>query len=154
MSFNIEYIEKLVKLLEESSLSEIMLQDGEQVIEMRKPDGTVSACHSGGSLASSVQSTVLQAQQVQEESTEEKEAPKTSKTITSPMVGTFYSSSTPGGKPFVQVGDTVSTGQVVCIIEAMKLMNEIESEVSGKITKICIEDGQPVEYGQILMYVE
>ena len=154
MSFNIEYIEKLVKLLEESNLSEMMLQDGEQIIEMRKPNGTVSASYSGGALASSVQSTVLQAHQVQEEVTEEKEIQKTSKTITSPMVGTFYSSSTPGGKPFVQVGDTVSAGQVVCIIEAMKLMNEIESEVSGKITKICIEDGQPVEYGQVLMYVE
>ena len=154
MSFNIEYIEKLVKLLEESNLSEIMLQDGEQIIEMRKPDGMISACHSGGPLASSVQSTVIQTQQTPEEISEEKETPKTSKTITSPMVGTFYSSSSPGGKPFVQVGDTVSTGQVVCIIEAMKLMNEIESEVSGKITKICIEDGQPVEYGQVLMYVE
>ena len=155
MSFNIEYVEKLVKLLEESNLSEIVLQDGEQVIEMRKLDGTVSSSYSGGALTSSVQSTVLQAQQTaEEEPAAGKESQKTSKTITSPMVGTFYCSSTPGGKPFVQVGDTVSAGQVVCIIEAMKLMNEIESEVSGKITKICIEDGQPVEYGQVLMYVE
>ena len=74
--------------------------------------------------------------------------------ITSPMVGAFYAAPAPGAKPFVKVGDTVSTGQVVCIVEAMKLMNEIESEVSGKIVEICVEDGQSVEYGQVLMYVE
>ena len=73
--------------------------------------------------------------------------------ITSPMVGAFYAAPAPGAKPFVKVGDTVSTGQVVCIVEAMKLMNEIESEVSGKIVEICVEDGQSVEYGQVLMYV-
>ena len=70
------------------------------------------------------------------------------------MVGAFYAAPAPGAKPFVKVGDTVSAGQVVCIVEAMKLMNEIESEVSGKIIEICVEDGQSVEYGQVLMYVE
>ena len=70
------------------------------------------------------------------------------------MVGAFYAAPSPGAKPFVKVGDTVAAGQVVCIVEAMKLMNEIESEVSGKITQICVEDGQSVEYGQVLMYVE
>ena len=74
--------------------------------------------------------------------------------ITSPMVGTFYVASSPGAKPFVEVGSTVSTGQVVCIIEAMKLMNEIEAEVSGKVTQICVKDGEAVEYGLFLMYVE
>ena len=74
--------------------------------------------------------------------------------ITSPMVGAFYAAPAPGAKPFVKVGDVVSTGQVVCIVEAMKLMNEIEADVSGKITEICVEDGQSVEYGQVLMYVE
>ena len=72
----------------------------------------------------------------------------------SQITSSVYVASSPGAKPFVEVGSTVSTGQVVCIIEAMKLMNEIESEVSGKVTKICVEDGQPVEYGQVLMYVE
>ena len=74
--------------------------------------------------------------------------------IVSPMVGTFYKAPGVGEKPFVELGDSVAVGQVVCIVEAMKLMNEIESEVSGKVTKICVEDGQPVEYGQVLMYVE
>ena len=70
------------------------------------------------------------------------------------MVGTFYKASSPDAKPFVEVGQTVSKGDVVCIVEAMKLMNEIETEVSGKVVEICVEDGQPVEFGQVLMYIE
>ena len=76
------------------------------------------------------------------------------KSIVSPMVGTFYKAMSPDAKPFIEVGQTVATGQVVCIIEAMKLMNEIEAEVSGRIVEICVEDGQPVEFGQVLMYLE
>lgn len=74
--------------------------------------------------------------------------------ITSPMVGTFYRSPAPDEAPFIGVGDRVRTGQTVCIIEAMKLMNEIESEVSGQIVEIMVENGQPVEYGQVLMRVK
>jgi len=74
--------------------------------------------------------------------------------ITSPMVGTFYRASAPGEPPFVEESDRISNGQVVCIIEAMKLMNEIEAEVSGKIMEIAVENGEPVEYGQTLMWIE
>ena len=74
--------------------------------------------------------------------------------ILSPLVGTFYSRASVESEPFVKVGDTVSAGDVVCIVEAMKLMNEIESEFSGKIVEICVKNGQAVEYGQPLMYVE
>lgn len=70
------------------------------------------------------------------------------------MVGTFYKSPSPDADPFVKVGSEVKQGDVVCIVEAMKMMNEIESEVSGKVVEICVEDGQPVEFGQVLMYVE
>ena len=80
-------------------------------------------------------------------------APK-GKPITAPMVGTFYSAPSPDDAPFVKVGDSIATGQVVCIIEAMKLMNEIEAEASGKITEICVKNGESVEFGQFLMYVE
>ena len=73
--------------------------------------------------------------------------------ITSPMVGTFYRAPAPGEAPFVSVNEKIRLGQVVCIIEAMKLMNEIESEVSGQIVEIAIENGEPVEYGQTLMWV-
>ena len=74
--------------------------------------------------------------------------------VESPLVGTFYSAPSPDAEPFVKVGQTVKEGDVVCIVEAMKLMNEIESEFSGKITEICVQDGQPVEFGQVLMYIE
>ncbi|MBD2183745.1 acetyl-CoA carboxylase biotin carboxyl carrier protein [Aerosakkonema funiforme] len=74
-------------------------------------------------------------------------------TITSPMVGTFYRSPAPDEPPFVEVGDRIRTGQTVCIIEAMKLMNEIEAEVSGQVMEILVTNGQPVEYGQVLMRV-
>ena len=69
------------------------------------------------------------------------------------MVGTFYRSATPGGKPFIEVGDTVQKGQAICIIEAMKLMNEIESDRSGVVKAIRIENGQPVEYGEPLVVI-
>lgn len=74
--------------------------------------------------------------------------------ITSPMVGTFYKSPSPDADAFVSVGQSIKTGDVVCIVEAMKMMNEIKSEISGKVVEICVEDGQPVEFGQVLMYVE
>lgn len=74
--------------------------------------------------------------------------------IKSPLVGTFYRAPSPGAPPFVEEGDTVSKGQVLCIIEALKVMNEIESDIDGKIIKILVENGQPVEYGQELFYIE
>ena len=128
--------------------SEIYLEDGEQAISVRK-EGVVAP--QTVSTTPAVQTAPQQPSSVKEETPEA--APK-GKTITSPMVGAFYAAPAPGAKPFVKVGDVVTAGQVVCIVEAMKLMNEIESDVSGKITQICVEDGQSVEYGQVLMYVE
>jgi acetyl-CoA carboxylase biotin carboxyl carrier protein len=74
--------------------------------------------------------------------------------VTSPMVGTFYRASSPGAKSFAEVGDVVKEGQAVCIIEAMKIMNEIEADKDGVISKILVENGQPVEYGQPLFVIE
>ena len=74
--------------------------------------------------------------------------------ITSPMVGTFYRASAPGEDPFVEIGSTISVGQTICILEAMKLMNEIESEFSGEIVDVLVENGTPVEFGQVLMRVK
>ena len=96
---------------------------------------------------------------LQQETTEVKneikaEPVKTGKAIKSPMVGTFYKAASPDAPAFVEVGSLVAQGEVVCIIEAMKLMNEIESDYSGKVVEICVDDGQPVEYGQVLMYIE
>ncbi len=78
----------------------------------------------------------------------------TLKTVTSPIVGTFYEAPSPGADPFVRVGDTITPGKVLCIIESMKLMNEIESEISGTVVKQLIENGQPVEYGEVLYLVK
>ena len=83
-----------------------------------------------------------------------KEAEVKGKAITSPMVGTFYAASSPDATPFVEIGSTVNVGDVVCIIEAMKLMNEIKAEQAGKVVQICVKNGDPIEYGQVLMYVE
>lgn len=76
------------------------------------------------------------------------------KEIKSPMVGTFYTAPEPGAEPYVRVGQRVTTGQTVCIVEAMKIMNEIEAEIGGVIREVCVEDAQPVEYGQVLFRVD
>jgi oxaloacetate decarboxylase alpha subunit len=81
-------------------------------------------------------------------------APANQTRVTSPIVGTFYRSSSPDKPSYVEVGDTVKKGQVLCIIEAMKLMNEIESETAGKVVQVLVENGQPVEYGQALFVIE
>jgi len=83
-----------------------------------------------------------------------KEEEKKYHVIKSPLVGTFYRAPSPGAPPFVEEGDIVSKGQVLCIIEALKVMNEIESDIDGKVVKILVENGQPVEYGQELFYIE
>ena len=151
MNFDLDYIEKLVKLVSESDLSELTLEEGEEAIVVRKEKTVVQA----QTIMPQAVAAAPAAAPAPAVAAEEKkdDAPKGTP-ITSPMVGTFYMAASPGAKPFVEVGSTVSTGQVVCIIEAMKLMNEIESEVSGKITQICVKDGEAVEYGQVLMYVE
>ena len=149
MKFDIEYIEKLAKVLSDASLTEISLEDGEQAITIRKELIT------GAPAVTAVAAAPAAVQAPQAPSAPAaKEEVKKGKPLTSPMVGTFYKSPSPDAKPFVTVGQTVKQGDVVCIVEAMKLMNEIESEFSGTITEICVEDGQPVEFGQVLMYIE
>lgn len=146
MKFDIEYVEKLAKVLADNSLTEISLEDGEQAITLRK-DVVVAPV-----AAAPMPQPAPAAQQAAPAPSAE--PAKKGKPLTSPMVGTFYSAPSPDAKPFVEVGQTISQGDVVCIVEAMKLMNEIESEVSGKVVEICVKDGQPVEFGQVLMYIE
>lgn len=154
MKFDVDYIEKLAKILEETSLTEISLEDGEQAITMRKDLPPVVSAPVVQQVASApaVQASAPAAQAAPAPAAAE--PAKKGKPLTSPMVGTFYKAASPDAKPFVEVGQTISQGDVVCIVEAMKLMNEIESEFSGKVTEICVEDGQPVEFGQVLMYIE
>ncbi len=147
MEFDLEYIEKLATILKDNNLTEITLEDVDTAIVLKKEGNA--------------QTTVIQAQpQVAaqpkaEKASEEEQAPKSKgHAVVAPMVGTFYRAPGKGEAPFVEVGDVVKDDKVVCIIEAMKLMNEIEAEVSGKVTEICVKDGETVEYGQVLMYIE
>ena len=149
MNFEIEYIEKLANLVDEKNLTEITVEDGDKAVIIKK--GYMGAAPV--QVAAPQTQTAAAPQSAPSAQAQSNDQPKGT-AITSPMVGAFYAAPSPGAKPFVKVGDTVAAGQVVCIVEAMKLMNEIESEVSGKITQICVEDGQSVEYGQVLMYVE
>jgi len=147
---DIKYVEKLAKLVDEHQLTELTVTEGESQLTLKKePAKNGEAIQ----IVPSVQNE--QPVEIKEEVVEEKtEERKTSKIIKSPMVGTFYKAPSAGAPAFVEVGGLVAQGEVVCIIEAMKLMNEIESDYSGKVVEICVEDGQPVEYGQVLMYIE
>jgi len=144
------YIQELADLLNENGLTEISLKNGEKEIVIKKEKEVIAA-------AGATPATVVTASMPAPSGAEAfvcTPIEKKGKPITSPMVGTFYKAPSPDAKPFVELGSVVESGQVVCIIEAMKLMNEIESDVAGKIVEICVEDGQPVEFGQVLMYVE
>ncbi len=155
MKFDVDYIEKLAKILEETSLTEISLEDGEQALTMRKDlPPVVSAPVVQQAVPVAAAPAPAAPTAAPASSAASAEPAKKGKPLTSPMVGTFYKAASPDAKPFVEVGQTVSQGDVVCIVEAMKLMNEIESEFSGKVVEICVEDGQPVEFGQVLMYIE
>jgi len=149
MKFDIEYIEKLSKVLADNGLTEISLEDGEQAITLRKEVFTApTAVSAVAPVAAPAAAPAPQAGDAP------KAEVKKGTPVTSPMVGTFYMAPSPDAKPFVEVGSTVAKGDKVCIIEAMKLMNEIEAEVSGKVVEVCVQDGQPVEFGQVLMYIE
>ena len=152
MKFEIDYIEKLAKIIADNELTEISLEDGEQAITIRKDLAEVITA-TPAPVAAAPAPVVCQTTVNPAVVEVEKEAPK-GKAITSPMVGTFYAAPSPDAEPFVEVGKSISTGDVVCIVEAMKLMNEIKSEHSGKVTQICVKNGDPVEFGQVLMYVE
>lgn len=151
MKFETDYIEKLAKILAETGMTEISLEDGEQAITLRKDVVVTSAPQVVAPVAAPAVAPIAApaAQSAEAPAPAKKGTP-----ITSPMVGTFYKSPSPDAAPFVTVGSTIKQGDVVCIVEAMKMMNEIESEVSGKVVEICVEDGQPVEFGQVLLYVE
>lgn len=154
MKFESDYIEKLAKIIAENDLTEISLEDGEQAITIRKDLPEVNMVASAPAVAAAPQVAPAAQAPVAAPAPAVKEAEVKGKAITSPMVGTFYAASSPDATPFVEIGSTVNVGDVVCIIEAMKLMNEIKAEQAGKVVQICVKNGDPIEYGQVLMYVE
>ena len=153
MKLEPEYIERLAKIITDNGLTEISMEDGEQAITIRKDVPGVFVPPTSPVQVATVPSCTDSAESSSTLS-EVTAAPANGKAITSPMVGTFYMAPSPDAPPFVEIGSEVKVGDIVCIIEAMKLMNEIKSEEAGKVIKICVKNGDPVEFGQVLMYVE
>ncbi len=156
---DIKQIQELVKLINKTNIGEITIEEEGVKITVKQKKDPVQHIIAGG------QSGQIYSNAPQQQApppplppvvTPTAEIPKTDNLITikSPMIGTFYRQSGPGKPIFINVGDEVTSGKVVCIIEAMKLFNEIESEVKGKIVKILVEDASPVEYDQPLFLVD
>jgi oxaloacetate decarboxylase alpha subunit len=143
-------------MLKDTDISEVEIERSGVKVRLRK-GGDVTYHHAMPRMEHSPAAIVAPATPIASAPAAEKpvEPVKTSQIkVTSPIVGTFYRASSPDKPPYVEAGDMVKNGQVLCIIEAMKLMNEIESETAGKIVQILVESGQPVEYGQPLFVIE
>lgn len=147
---DLKKIKQLLKIMDENDLAEISVQKGDESISLKKQQVNMVPM-AAAPVAAPVSSKAAAAEQ---DDNDGDDIPANCVEITSPMVGTFYRAASPDSDPFVQVGTNIESGTVLCILEAMKLMNEFKSEISGKISKILIENGQPVEYGQPLFWVE
>jgi len=144
-------LKKLIDLVQESGIAELEITEGEERVRIVK--GGVEPVREPVLLASPHAATQTTPELARAPQVEAAAQPADGHQVKSPMVGTFYRSATPGGQPFVQVGDSVEKGQTICIIEAMKLMNEIEADQAGVVKAILAENGQPVEYGEPLILI-
>ncbi len=154
MELDLNQLRELVTILNQTDITELSLKSGDLELTLKKgttvvPQPVVMAPPVTPSVATSVPELVPPPS----EPTPPPQTPKKGAEITSPMVGTFYRAPAPDEPPFIEVGDSVKKGQVVCIIEAMKLMNEIEAEVNGVVTEILLQNGEPVEFGQALIRI-
>jgi acetyl-CoA carboxylase biotin carboxyl carrier protein len=143
-------LKKLIDLVQESGISELEVTEGEEKVRIAK---TLTTAAPMAYAPAPVAAPVAQVVAAAADAADAESALPAGKVITSPMVGTFYRASSPESAPFVEVGDSITEGKPLCIIEAMKLMNEIDAEVSGTVKAILVENGQPVEYGQPLMVI-
>jgi acetyl-CoA carboxylase biotin carboxyl carrier protein len=155
---DIRKVKKLIELLEESGIAELEISEGEESVRIsRYPRVSMSA-------PAALAAAPTQPAQAASAASASPAKPATAagehkprdddQTITSPMVGTYYSASAPGAKPFVEIGEEIKVGQILCIIEAMKMMNQIESDKAGRVTAILAKNGEPVEFGQPLFVIE
>src|SRR6516165_6736359 len=151
---DIRKIKKLIELLEESGIAEIETKEGEEAVRIsRMPVGATAQPPQVHLMPAPTTAAAPAVAEVAAESAAP--SPKASEhVITAPMVGTFYASPSPGAKPFVEIGDEITVGQVLCIIEAMKMMNQIEADRAGRIASVMARNGDPVEFGQPLFVVE
>ncbi len=153
---DIRKIKKLIELLEESGIAEIEIKEGEEAVRIsRMPTGN-ALVHALPHFALPQMAAALPAEVpvAAAPAAEAAKARSNEHVVTAPMVGTFYAAPTPGAKSFVEIGDEVKVGDVLCIIEAMKMMNQIEADRAGRITSIMARNGDPVEYGQPLFVIE
>ena len=153
---DIRKIKKLIELLEESGIAEIEIKEGEEAVRIsRMPTGN-ALVHALPHFALPQMAAALPAEVpvAAAPAAEAAKARSNEHVVTAPMVGTFYAAPTPGAKSFVEIGDEVKVGEVLCIIEAMKMMNQIEADRAGRITSIMARNGDPVEYGQPLFVIE
>jgi acetyl-CoA carboxylase biotin carboxyl carrier protein len=152
---DIRKVKKLIELLEESGISELEISEGEESVRIsRHPRMTMPAPAAASAPANQAASAPPPAAQMPATSAGEHKPRNDDQTITSPMVGTYYSASAPGAKAFVDIGMEIKVGQILCIIEAMKMMNQIESDKAGRIAAILAKNGEPVEFGQPLFIIE
>jgi acetyl-CoA carboxylase biotin carboxyl carrier protein len=150
---DIRKIKKLIDLIQESDVAEIEIQEGEESVRISR---TSSAAPVMVSAPAPVAAPVAVAAPIAEAAPAAAPAPaaNTANAVKSPMVGTFYRSSSPEAAPFIEVGQTVSEGDVICIIEAMKMFNQIEADRSGTVKAILVENGNPVEFDEPLVIIE
>jgi len=165
MAMDFKQIQELIRLVNKSNIGELSIEEkGFSITIKQKQDPAPQYIAAAPQMSAPVsmpamqqpaaQSQPQQAAAAQEKTSQQESVASNTITIKSPMIGTFYRSSAPGKPSFVEVGSEIEAGKVVCIIEAMKLFNEIESEVKGRIVKILVEDASPVEYDQPLFLVE
>ena len=145
---DIRKVKKLIEMLEASDLEELEITEGEESVKLVK-----RTTQSNSSKEIKEQISSPKAEETEQQATNEKVQEIEGEEITSPMVGTFYTASSPGADAFIKVGDKVNEGDVVCIVEAMKMMNEIKSDFSGTVSKILVENSDPVEFGQPLFII-
>ena len=155
---DIRKVKKLIELLDESGIAEIEITEGEEAVRIsRYATGAPAAAPPAAApiaAAPAPQAPPPAAAPAQATEAAATPADEDGYMVTAPMVGTYYSASSPGAAPYVQVGDRVSEGDTLCIIEAMKMMNQIEADVSGVVKSIRIQNGEPVEFGQVLFVID
>ena len=150
---DIRKVKKLIELLEESGISELEISEGEESVRIsRHPRMAMQAPMAMASPM--MQAAAVTAAAMPATAAGEHKSRKDDYTVTSPMVGTYYSAASPGAKSFVEIGSEIKVGQILCIIEAMKMMNQIESDKAGRVTAILAKNGEPVEFGQPLFIIE
>ncbi len=152
---DIRKIKKLIELLEESGLAEIEITEGEESVRIARTTQSAQAVtHYAAAPAPAAAPPAAAAAAPPGPAASPEPASRDENLVTAPLVGTFYASPSPGAKSFVEVGQEVRVGQVLCIIEAMKMMNQIESERAGRVVAVLAKNGEPVEFGQPLFAIE